>query len=81
LRLTLESGLRVEITGLVVDDKARRRGVGRLLVEQIEGWAKSGNCRVLGVSSNVLRAESHAFYESLGYLQAKTQHSYRKTLA
>jgi hypothetical protein len=28
----------------------------------------------------VVRAESHPFYERLGYLRTKTQHAYRKTL-
>jgi hypothetical protein len=32
------------------------------------------------VRSNVVRAESHPFYERLGYVRSKTQHAYRKHL-
>jgi hypothetical protein len=32
------------------------------------------------VRSNVVRAESHQFYERLGYARVKTQHAYRKRI-
>jgi hypothetical protein len=34
----------------------------------------------MAVRSNVARAESHPFYERLGYVRTKTQHAYRKRL-
>jgi hypothetical protein len=34
----------------------------------------------ISVGSNVVRPESHPFYEHLGYQRAKTQHAYRKRL-
>ena len=34
----------------------------------------------VSVRSNVVREESHPFYERLGYTRAKTQHVYRKAL-
>jgi GNAT superfamily N-acetyltransferase len=79
-RVTLETGDRVEITGLVVDSTARRTGVGRLLVASVERWAKSRQCTQVVVRSNVSRSESHPFYENLGYARTKTQHAYRKVL-
>lgn len=79
-RLTLESGARVEIVGLVVDAGARRRGVGHALLAAAEAWARGIGTTELMVRSNVLRAESHPFYEGAGYRRAKTQHMYRKTL-
>jgi GNAT superfamily N-acetyltransferase len=78
LRNSLETGLRVEITGLVVDASARRLGIGRLLVQHLESWAADQNCSILVVRSNVARQESHPFYERLGYERTKTQHNYRK---
>jgi GNAT superfamily N-acetyltransferase len=81
LRISLESGMRVEITGLVVDAATRRQGLGRLLTGHIERWARAQNCPVLFVRSNVARSESHPFYERLGYVRIKTQHSYSKDLA
>jgi hypothetical protein len=32
------------------------------------------------VRSNAARAESHPFYEALGYVRSKTQHVYTKTI-
>jgi len=79
-RVSLETGPRVEITGLVVDASTRRLGIGRLLVEHLERWAADRSCPILLVRSNVARQESHPFYERLGYEQTKTQHSYKKVL-
>jgi GNAT superfamily N-acetyltransferase len=79
-RLVLESEPRAEITGLVVDATLRRRGVGRLLVAEMQRWASTRGCREVLVRSNVLRTESHPFYERLGFERAKTQHSYRRAL-
>jgi GNAT superfamily N-acetyltransferase len=76
----LESGRRCEILGLVVDPSHRSRGVGRRLVEAIEAWASARGLERMAVRSNVARADSHPFYERLGYERAKTQHAYRKRL-
>jgi GNAT superfamily N-acetyltransferase len=76
----LEAGPRCELLGLVVDAAHRRQGIGRQLVAAVEQWAGTREVREISVRSNVLRAESHPFYERLGYQRAKTQHVYRKPL-
>ena len=76
--VVIESGLRVEIVGLIVSETMRRRGVGRSLVAQAETWAREISAETIVVRSNTKRVESHAFYPSLGYLPAKTQVVYRK---
>jgi GNAT superfamily N-acetyltransferase len=76
--LAVESGLRVEIVGLVVSETMRRRGVGRCLVSLAETWAREISAETVVVRSNAKRVESHAFYPSLGYLPFKTQVVYRK---
>ncbi len=76
----VESGFRVEITGLVVSAKARRRGVGRSLVRAAEHWAAGLSAQTVVVRSNASRVESHSFYPALGYATAKTQVVYRKLL-
>jgi GNAT superfamily N-acetyltransferase len=75
-----ESGRRCEIHGLVVDAAHRRGGVGRALVAEVERWAAARGLPEVSVRSNVVREESHPFYERLGYARAKTQHVYRKAL-
>lgn len=77
---TLESDSSVEIGGLVVDERARRRGVGRLLMIEAERWATSRSCSRIRLRSNVVRTEAHAFYARLGYRTNKTQFRFEKTL-
>jgi GNAT superfamily N-acetyltransferase len=77
----LESGRRCEILGLVVDPEHRGKGVGRRLVMSVEQWAANRGLDQIAVRSNVLRIESHPFYQRLGYVRAKTQHAYRKWLS
>jgi ribosomal protein S18 acetylase RimI-like enzyme len=76
----LEADTRAEIWGLVVAETARRTGVGRMLVEAAEEWAVMRGLDMMGVRSNYLRLEAHAFYEHLGYQIVKTQNAYRKNL-
>jgi len=76
----LESGRRCEILGLVVDPLHRGKGIARQLVTQLETWAASRGLDHIAVRSNVLRVESHPFYERLGYVRSKTQHAYLKQL-
>jgi len=76
----IESGFRVEIVGLIVDESMRRRGLGRRLVQEVENWAVGLGAQTVVVRTNIVRAESHIFHGSLGYRQSKTQHVYRKVL-
>lgn len=79
-RLLLEYGDRVEIVGLVVDEAARRGGVGKALVAAVEAWTRSRGQRHIAVRSNIVREASHPFYERLGFMRSKTQHVYSRTL-
>ena len=79
-RLTLESGERIEIVGLVVATTTKRGGIGRALVTDAERWALGQGFDSITVRSNVTRTESHPFYERLGYVRCKTQHAYSRSL-
>jgi GNAT superfamily N-acetyltransferase len=77
----LESGRHCEILGLVVDPEHRGKGVGHSLLAAVERWATGRGLDEVAVRSNVVRIESHPFYERSGYIRVKTQHAYRKTLS
>jgi GNAT superfamily N-acetyltransferase len=69
-----------EIEGLVVDETCRGRGIGRLLIRQIEQWAHGKRCDTIYVRSNIVRERAHGFYEGLGYENIKTSLTFRKML-
>jgi predicted N-acetyltransferase YhbS len=76
----IESGYRVEIGGLVVSKAMQRIGIGSRLVGAAEQWARGIGAEFVSVRSNINRAESHPFYQKLGYEMKKTQQVYRKRL-
>ena len=75
----IDSG-RADIEGLVVEDEYRGNGIGRLLVETAEAWARRRNCSSMRLVSNVVRERAHEFYKRLGYSVIKTQHAFKKSL-
>jgi N-acetylglutamate synthase-like GNAT family acetyltransferase len=77
----VESERRCEILGLVVDPEQRRSGAGRHLVAAVESWARRRGLAEVSVRSAITRAESHPFYERLGFVRVKTQHVYRKVVS
>jgi GNAT superfamily N-acetyltransferase len=76
----LESGAFAEIAGLVVDEKHRGMGIGKALVRDAEVWAATQGCKTIVVRSNVLRTETHKFYEGLGYPVLKEQRVFKKLI-
>jgi N-acetylglutamate synthase-like GNAT family acetyltransferase len=55
------------IMALVVTERARGLGVGRLLIERAESIGKLAGASRLMVTTHVRRADAHAFYERLGF--------------
>lgn len=69
----------MRVTALVVDSRARRRGVGKRLMEHAEHVAAAAGCEAVELTSAMGRVEAHAFYRSIGYEANSLR--FRKALA
>jgi ribosomal protein S18 acetylase RimI-like enzyme len=58
------------IEGLVIDSRYRRKGLGKALVGHAINMSGEAGCFTIGLSSNKMRVEAHAFYRSLGFEDA-----------
>jgi len=56
-----------QLTLLVVDERVRGQGVGRVLVAESEAWARARGCKRFVVTTALRRTDAHAFYEKLCY--------------
>lgn len=52
---------------VVVDEKARRRGIGKLLMDYVIAQAKEAGCYKIMLTSDKKRELAHRFYESMGF--------------
>lgn len=69
----LESGTFVEITGIVVDEQQRGKGIGKLLVSKAKEYCREKNIKKLKVRCNIKRASAHLFYAGVGFKEVKQQ--------
>ena len=52
---------------VVVDEKCRSKGIGKLLMESVKSLAKEARCYKIMLTSDVRRERAHKFYKSLGF--------------
>ena len=71
--INLESDPFVAIAGLVVDEKNRRTGIGKALIDKVIEWSASVECGRVRVRCNARRRDSHLFYQALGFMEVKEQ--------
>jgi len=64
-----EAGDWCRVTVLVVDEAARRGGVGRALVTEAEALARAAGCVRIEVTSALHRDGAHDFYRGMGFDQ------------
>jgi len=70
---SLESGPAAEIVGLVVAAPRRDQGFGKALVQAALAWAAERGFTAMRVRSNVVRQETHRWYQAAGFEIVKTQ--------
>jgi GNAT superfamily N-acetyltransferase len=80
LRPLVVAELEAELGGLIVDDRYRGQGIGKLLMRHAELWSSEKGCQALRLRSNIIRKNAHAFYERIGYEKIKTSWVFRKAL-
>ena len=66
------------IMALGVLESHRGKGIGRILLNAIEEWAKSDDCVGVRLVSSFGRTEAHKFYLSCGYIVRKDQKNFIK---
>ncbi len=52
---------------VVVDEKHRSRGIGRLLMESVKALAREAGCYKIMLTSDLRRERAHKFYKSVGF--------------
>lgn len=65
------------IENVIVSNHARRQGIGKKLMLEIERIAKVRDCYYIILVSGEQRKEAHVFYEKLGFKDEKVE-GYRK---
>ncbi|MFH0861159.1 MAG: GNAT family N-acetyltransferase [Candidatus Altiarchaeota archaeon] len=68
------------IENVIVDEKHRRKGYGRKLIEHAIEVAKGFNCHKIVLISKFFRKEAHQFYESVGFEKEAYGFGYAKDL-
>jgi len=71
-------GLHLYVDDLVTDERQRSRGVGRALMEHLQGLARAARCEAYTLDSGTQRAQAHKFYFREGMVV--TSFHFRKPL-
>lgn len=59
----------IEVPMLVVSDRARRQGIGKLLVEEIQNVAAAEDAKIIELVATRENDAARAFYKSLGFVE------------
>ena len=78
--IIIESIPYCEITGLIIDENYRGKGIGKMLIEKAKDWTKEKESDKLKVRCNVIRAEAHLFYQHLGFIPTKQQTNFEMSV-
>jgi GNAT superfamily N-acetyltransferase len=68
----------VDILGFVVKEKFRNTGIGSLLINNLENWARENGYSGIRLVSGYERLNAHKFYQSHGYINRKDQKNFIK---
>ena len=74
----LYSNSLIDILGFVVKEKFRNTGIGNILIEKIQCFAKENGYSGIRLVSGFDRLNAHRFYEAHGYINRKNQKNFIK---
>ena len=63
----------VNILGLAVRESCRGKGIGKVLMDAAENWAKEIGATGVRLNSGATRTNAHDFYRHIGYTTEKQQ--------
>lgn len=66
------------IMGIAVSSEFRNNGIGKMLMNEIEKWARETGASGVRLVSGATRTEAHLFYSSCGYTSRKEQKNFIK---
>ena len=66
------------IMGIAVDSAYRRQGIGKLLLNAVEHWAKETGAEGIRLVSGANRTDAHQFYMDCGFEGGKKQLNFKK---
>jgi GNAT superfamily N-acetyltransferase len=80
LHLAIEhDGRFARVTGLVVHESWRRRGIGALPMKRLEEWSRQQGAMAITLTSGNHHREAHGFYRHIGYQETGVR--FMKSLA
>ena len=65
--LSLSAARRAQIESVRVASHMRGHGIGEQMFADVEARARAAGCRLIQLTMNAQRTESHRFYERLGF--------------
>lgn len=60
-------GRQLELDNVIVASEYRGKGYGKILLAEIESWARANRCRTVELNTYVTNSGSHKFYFDQGY--------------
>lgn len=76
---SIYSEIGINILGLAVNESHQGNGIGKILMDSIEDYAKLKNISYIRLNSAEHRVLAHKFYEKIGYNGDKIQKRFIKT--
>ncbi|MCE5343984.1 MAG: GNAT family N-acetyltransferase, partial [Eubacteriales bacterium] len=77
---TIHNGSQKNILSLAVDGASRGLGLGRMLLNAVEEWARASGCTGVRLVSGFDRVNAHQFYLHCGYRMRKEEKNFVKAL-